>query len=133
MSPPEPADPPLLTLTQRARRRLLALVGTLAAVLAIPYLVPDLASLQPWRLGGNYVPFWNVVARARAEREEGQQRQQVEDFEALALSAEQEQAQRVAAERSALVVSCGLSLLSMPMISNFTPALFFLLNCSARN
>jgi len=93
MSPPEPADPPLLTLTQRARRRLLALVGTLAAVLAIPYLVPDLASLQPWRLGGNYVPFWNVVARARAEREEGQQRQQVEDFEALALSAEQEQAQ----------------------------------------
>src|SRR4051794_16843394 len=93
MSPPEPADPPLLTLTQRARRRLLALVGTLAGVLAGPYLGPDLASLQPWRLGGSYVPFWNVVARARAEREEGQQRQQVEDFEALALSAEQEQDQ----------------------------------------
>lgn len=93
MSPPEPADPPLLVLTQRARRRLLGLIGTLAGLLAIPYLVPDLAFLQPWRAGGGYVPFWNVVARAQAEREEGQQRAQVEDFEALALSAEQEQGQ----------------------------------------
>jgi lysophospholipase L1-like esterase len=91
MSPPEPAEPPLLVLTQRARRRLLGLIGTLAGLLAIPYLVPDLAFLQPWRPGGGYVPFWNVVARAQAEREEGQQRAQVEDFEALALSAEQEQ------------------------------------------
>src|SRR5437868_8465420 len=37
------------------------------------------------------------------------------------------------AERRALVVSCGLSLLSMPMISNLTPAAFFLLNSSVRN
>ncbi|MOA41560.1 hypothetical protein D3C78_1635330 [compost metagenome] len=37
------------------------------------------------------------------------------------------------AERSALVVSWGLSLLSMPMISYLTPAAFFLLNSSARN
>src|SRR5690348_17042614 len=93
MSPLEPAGPPLLVLTQRAQRRLIALVGTLAGLLALPYLVPDLAFLQPWRPGGNYVPFWNVVARAQAEREEGEQRQQVEDFEALALSAEQEQEQ----------------------------------------
>ena len=91
MSPPEPADPPLLVLTQRARRRLIALIGTLMGLLAIPYLVPDLASLQPWRPGGSYVPFWNVVARAQAEREEREQRQQVEGFEELALSAEQEQ------------------------------------------
>jgi lysophospholipase L1-like esterase len=101
MSPPEPADPPLLVLTQRARRRLIALVGTLGGLLSLPYLVPDLASLQPWRPGGNYVPFWNVVARARAEREEGQQRHQVEDFEALALSAEQEQEQGQTEEREA--------------------------------
>ncbi|MNT59361.1 hypothetical protein D3C72_1968650 [compost metagenome] len=37
------------------------------------------------------------------------------------------------AERRALVVSWGLSLLSMPMISNLTPAGFFLLNSSAMN
>jgi lysophospholipase L1-like esterase len=91
MSPPEPADPPLLVLTHRARRRLLGLIGTLAGLLAIPYVVPQLASLQPWRPGGSYVPFWNVVARAQAEREEREQRQQVEGFEELALSAEQEQ------------------------------------------
>ncbi len=36
------------------------------------------------------------------------------------------------AERSALVVSWGLSLLSIGMISNFTPAALFLLNSSAR-
>jgi lysophospholipase L1-like esterase len=90
MSPPPPADPPLLVLTQRARRRLISLIGTLAGLLAIPYLVPDLASLQPWRPGGGYVPFWNVVARAQDEREEREQRQQVQGFEELALSAEQE-------------------------------------------
>ncbi len=37
------------------------------------------------------------------------------------------------AERSAAVVSCGLSLLSMPMTSNFTPAAFLMLNFSAKN
>jgi len=35
------------------------------------------------------------------------------------------------AERSTAVVSCGLSLLSSGMISNFTPEAFFLLNSSA--
>ena len=55
MSPPEPAEPPLLVLTQRARRRLLGLIGTLAGLLAIPYLVPDLAFLQPWRVGADAI------------------------------------------------------------------------------
>jgi lysophospholipase L1-like esterase len=93
MSPTDPADPPLLELTRRAQRRLLGLAGTLLGLLSVPYLVPDLATLQPWHPGGSYVPFWNVVARQQAEREEHEQRQQVEGFEELALSAEQEEEQ----------------------------------------
>jgi lysophospholipase L1-like esterase len=91
MSPPEPAEPPLLELTQRARRRLVVLAGTLIALLALTYVVPDLALLQPWHPGGTYVPFWNVVARQQAEREEREERQRVEGFEELALSAEREE------------------------------------------
>ncbi len=37
------------------------------------------------------------------------------------------------ADFSALAVSCGESLLSMPMTSNFTPAGLRLLKCSAKN
>jgi lysophospholipase L1-like esterase len=90
MPPPEPAEPPLLELTQRARRRLLALIATLLGLLALTYVVPDLAGLQPWHPGGSYVPFWNVLARQQAEREEREERKQVEGFEELALSAEHE-------------------------------------------
>jgi lysophospholipase L1-like esterase len=91
MSPPEPAEPPLLVLTQRARRRLVALVATLLGLLSLPYFVPELAALRPWHPGGSYVPFWNVVARQQAERDEREERQQVESFEELALSAEREE------------------------------------------
>jgi len=76
MSPPEPAGPPpLLELTPSARRRLLALTATLLGLLGLTYVVPDLAALQPWHPGGSYVPFWNVVARQQAEREEREERQ----------------------------------------------------------
>lgn len=85
----DPAGPPLLELTSGARRRLLGVTATLLGLLAIPYVVPDLAWLRPWYPGGSYVPFWNVTARQQAERDEREQRQQVEGFEELALSAEQ--------------------------------------------
>lgn len=93
MSPPEPADSPLLELTPGARRRLVALTATLLGLLGLTYVVPDLAGLQPWHPGGSYVPFWNVVARQQAEREEREERRQVEGFEELALSAEQDEAE----------------------------------------
>ncbi len=91
MSPSEePAGPALLELTGSARRRLFGIIFSLLGLLAIPYLVPGLAWLRPWYPGGSYVPFWNVTARQQAERDESEQRKQVEGFEELALSAELE-------------------------------------------
>jgi lysophospholipase L1-like esterase len=87
-SDPEPARP-LLVLTGRARRRLLGLAGTVLGLLALPYVVPPLNDLAPWHPGGDYVPFWNVVARQEAEQVERAERAQVEGFEELALSAEE--------------------------------------------
>ena len=69
----------------------MGLTLTLVGLLGLPYVVPSLESLRPWHPGGSYVPFWNVVARQQAEREEREERQQVEGFEELALSAEQEE------------------------------------------
>ncbi len=81
---------PQLVLTGRARRRLLGLAGTVLGLLALPYLVPQLDALAPWHPGGDYVPFWNVVARQEAEQVERVERAQVKGFEELALSAEEE-------------------------------------------
>jgi lysophospholipase L1-like esterase len=84
----EPDGLPALVLTHRARRRLLGAALTLLGLLALPYLLPSLEGLRPWHPGGNYVPFWNVVARPHVEREERAEQEQLATFEELAIAAE---------------------------------------------
>lgn len=91
MNPPdlEPRDElPLLVLTRRARRRLLGAALTLVGLLALPYVIPPLGGVRPWRPGGGYTPFWNITARpSMAEQREEQE--QLADFEKIAAEAEE--------------------------------------------
>jgi lysophospholipase L1-like esterase len=92
MNPPdlEPVDEPLLVLTRRARRRILGTALTLLGLLALPYVIPPLGSMRPWRPGGGYTPFWNITARpSRAEQR--QEQEQLADFENIAVAAEGEE------------------------------------------
>ncbi len=83
----EPDDvPPVLVLTRRARRRLLGAALTLLGLLVVPYLIPPLAPVQPWRPGGGYVPFWNITARPGGD--EQAMDSELHGFEELAIAAE---------------------------------------------
>jgi lysophospholipase L1-like esterase len=79
-------ESPAITLTRRAKRRLLGSAVTLLALLAVPYAVPGLDHARPWDPGGSYVPFWNVTARHLVAREDErkQEDEQLADFERLA-------------------------------------------------
>jgi lysophospholipase L1-like esterase len=90
MNPPdlEPDDElPVLMLTRRARSRLLGAALTLVGLLALPYAIPPLASVRPWRPDGAYTPFWNITARPSIQQQEREQ-QQLADFERIAVAAE---------------------------------------------
>src|SRR5690606_21384915 len=89
MNPPdlEPRDEAVLVLTRRARRRLLGAALTLVGLLALPYVIPPLAVVRPWRPDGGYVPFWNITARPSMEQQEREQ-EQLADFEQIAVAAE---------------------------------------------
>ncbi len=88
---PENLEPenelPVLVLTRRARRRLLGAALTLLGLLALPYVLPPLADVQPWRPGGGYVPFWNITARPSPAQQKLEQ-EQLADFENIAVAAE---------------------------------------------
>jgi lysophospholipase L1-like esterase len=93
MNPPdlEPGDEqPLLVLTRRARRRLLGAALTLVGLLALPYVIPPLGAMRPWRPGGGYTPFWNITARP-SMAEQRQEQEQLADFEKIAVAAEVEE------------------------------------------
>jgi lysophospholipase L1-like esterase len=93
MNPPdlEPRDElPLLVLTRRARRRLLGAALTLAGLLALPYVVPPLGSVRPWRPGAGYTPFWNITARP-SMAEQRKEQEQLADFEKIAVAAEEDE------------------------------------------
>jgi lysophospholipase L1-like esterase len=81
------SEPSVLVLTRRARHRLLGAALTLAGLLALPYVVPQLEPLRPWHPEGGYVPFWNITARPSMAQQELEQ-QQLADFEKIAVSAE---------------------------------------------
>jgi lysophospholipase L1-like esterase len=90
MNPPdlEPDDElPVLMLTRRARSRLLGAALTLVGLLALPYAIPPLAGVRPWRPDGGYTPFWNITARPSIQQQEREQ-QQLADFERIAVAAE---------------------------------------------
>ena len=86
---PEPREPSVLVLTRRARQRLLGAALTLVGLLVLPYVVPPLHSLRPWRPEGGYVPFWNITARPSKAQQELEQ-EQLADFEQIAVAAEAE-------------------------------------------
>lgn len=90
---PEPENErALLVLTRRARRRLFGAGLTLIGLIGLPYLLPPLADLRPWRPDGSYTPFWNVVERPQLERQENEQKDvqdQLADFEKIATLAEE--------------------------------------------
>ena len=93
MNPPhlEPEDElPLLVLTRRARRRMLGTALTLLGLLALPYVIPPLGGLRPWRPDGGYTPFWNITARP-SMAEQRQEQEQLADFEQIAVAAEVEE------------------------------------------
>jgi len=102
MNPPdkEPkSEPALLVLTGRARRRLLGAALTLTGLLAVPYLVPPMGSLRPWRPDSGYVPFWNITARPSMAQQELEQ-EQLADFEQIAVAAEGETPTAVASREA---------------------------------
>jgi hypothetical protein len=72
MNPPnlEPDELPVLLLTRRARRRLLGAAFTLLGLLALPYAIPPLSAIRPWRPDGGYTPFWNITARPSIQQQE---------------------------------------------------------------
>jgi lysophospholipase L1-like esterase len=90
MNPPnlEPDDElPVLLLTRAARRRLFGAAFTLVSLLALPYLIPPLSAIRPWRPDAGYTPFWNITARPSIQQQEREQ-QQLADFEKIAVAAE---------------------------------------------
>ena len=86
---PEPREPSVLVLTRRARQRLVGAALTLVGLLALPYVIPPLAPLRPWRPEGAYVPFWNITARPSMAQQKLEQ-EQLADFEQIAVAAESE-------------------------------------------
>ncbi len=84
----ESERPPELVLTRRAKRRLLGAALTLLGMITLTYVLPPLEELQPWRPGGNYVPFWNITARPQSDEEERAEREELASFEELAMAAE---------------------------------------------
>jgi lysophospholipase L1-like esterase len=90
MNPPnlEPENElPVLTLTRRARRRLLGAALTLVGLLGLTYAAPPLSAVRPWRPDAGYTPFWNITARPSIQQQEREQRQ-LADFEKIAIAAE---------------------------------------------
>lgn len=75
-----PEPPPVATvvtpaeLPQRTPRRAFSRVAAIAAALvgtiAATYVAPPLRAFRPWVIGGDYVPFWNVVGREWLDEEE---------------------------------------------------------------
>jgi lysophospholipase L1-like esterase len=66
--------------TSAGVRRLVQVILGLTAFIASTYLIPPLHSLQPWKRGDAYVPYWNVVGRELLGEGERMARQQ-EEFE----------------------------------------------------
>jgi lysophospholipase L1-like esterase len=56
-------DERVISLPSDARRRLLAIAFTFAALLGATYVIPGARNYRPWQPGEGYVPFWNVVGR----------------------------------------------------------------------
>lgn len=85
-------------------RKLISGTLTFAALLAVAYAVP-FEWAQPWRVGEDYVPYWNLIGRELmgqgAEAEDSQK--EAERMAELAAQAEQEEA--VAPVRDRVVVT----------------------------